>query len=241
MSLPRRQAASSRSTPYSLASRRMPRQERIPLLGMRLRLHDCLDQRDRGWPDLGGLGHDPGWRPLGVASMCARHVLRNRGVPVPHGREGVAGDARAAMENLDRGAGDTRLDDLADEPRWHRVIVAGDLDVVVGSDARPLPLGIAIRFGRQALERWTLDRLQQLAPALAELAHDLGVEIGDALPDRGVELVEREEAPVAQPRQDESLNDLHRHLRLCLVARLSDPRRQHSKAVMGGELLHSCD
>ena len=38
------------------------------------------------------------WRPLSVASVCARHVFRDRGVPVPHGRERVAGDARAAME-----------------------------------------------------------------------------------------------------------------------------------------------
>lgn len=92
MLLPRRQAASSRSQPYSFEA------GAIPLFGMRLRLHDRLEQRDRGWPDLGGLGHDPGGRPLGVSPMRARHVLRNRGVPVAHGREGVAGDARAALE-----------------------------------------------------------------------------------------------------------------------------------------------
>ena len=107
--------------------------------------------------------------------------------------------------------------------------MAGNLDVVVGGDARPLPLGIAIRFSRQGLERWALDRLQQLAPALAKLAHDPGVEIGDTLPDRSVQFVQREKAPVAQPRQDESLNDLDRNLCFCFVARLFDPRRQHSK------------
>jgi hypothetical protein len=45
-----------------------------------------------------------------------------------------------------------------------------------------------------------------------------------------------EEAPIAQPRQHEPLDNLHRHFRLGLVTRLSDPRRQHGEAVMGGEL-----
>ena len=50
---------------------------------------------------------------------------------------------------------------------------------MVGGNASPLPLGIVMRCGRQWFERWTLDRLEQLAPALAELAHDLVIEIGD--------------------------------------------------------------
>ena len=109
--------------------------------------------------------------------------------------------------------------------------------MVVGRNTSPFPLGIAIRFGRQWLERRAVDRLEQLAPALTEFAHDLRIELGDALADGDVELIKREEAPVAQPRQHESLNDLHRHFRFLLVARLFDPRRQHNKTVMGGELL----
>src|SRR6266542_1983313 len=98
--------------------------------------------------------------------MCTRHMFRDRGVPVAHGREGVAGDALAAVENLDCRTGGAGLDDLTNEARGHRVIVACDLDVIVGGDTSPLPFGIAIRFGRQWFECWTLDRLQQLAPAL---------------------------------------------------------------------------
>src|SRR6266511_5917231 len=45
------------------------------LLGMRLGLHDRLDQRDRGRADLLGLPHHPGRRPLGVAAVRARNVL----------------------------------------------------------------------------------------------------------------------------------------------------------------------
>ena len=75
------------------------------------------------------------------------------------------------------------------------------------------------------------------APALAELAHDLGIEFGHALPDRGIEIVEREEAPVPQPRQHEALDNLHCHFHLRLVARLADPRWQDREAVMGGKVL----
>ncbi len=73
-----------------------------------------------------------------------------------------------------------------------------------------------------------LDRLEQLAPALADLAHDLDIELGHALPDGGVELVEREELPVAQPRQHEALDDLHGHFHLRLG---EGPRNQWSLCV----------
>src|SRR5262249_17885665 len=147
----------------------------------------------------------------------------------------VAGDADATMENLDCGARNPRLDNLADEPRRRRVIVAGDLNVVIGSDASPLPLGIPIRFCWQCFERWTIERLQQLAPALAELAH----EIGDALPDCSIEVIKRAEASGARPCQHDSLNEWFCHLRFRFIPWLFDPRWQSCEAVMGGELLIS--
>src|SRR6202035_5574513 len=70
-----------------------------------------------------------------------------------------------------------------------------------------LPFGVAVRLGRKRIERRPVDRLQQLSPALADLAHDLGVEVGHTLPDGGVEVLQREEPPVPQPRQDEALDD----------------------------------
>src|SRR5215831_8431590 len=130
MSLPRRQAASSAVDSIFLGEPQDAETGAESLLGMRLRTHDRFKQRERCRTDLLGLSHEARWRPLGIAPMRAWHVFRNRSVPVPHKRGGVAGDARAAMENLDRRAGDARLDHLADEPRRRRVIVAGDLDVV---------------------------------------------------------------------------------------------------------------
>ena len=85
MSLPRRQAASSAvRRRSSWPGRRMPRHDAEALLGMRLGLHDRLEQRDRRRADLGGLAHHPGRRPFGVAAVRARHVLGDRRVPVAH-------------------------------------------------------------------------------------------------------------------------------------------------------------
>ena len=101
--------------------------------------------------------------------------------------------------------------------------MAGDLDVVVGRDPAALPFGILVGLGRQRLQRRPLDRLEQLARgSCRRLRIDLGVELRHALADRGVQLGEREEAPVAQPRQHEALDDLHGDLHLRLVARLAD-------------------
>src|SRR5215212_2062887 len=98
----------------------------------------------------------------------------------------------APVQNLDRGVSDARLQLLADEARRYRVIMIGDLDVIVGSDAALLPLGILVRRGWKSFQRRPIDLCEQLVAADAELAHDLGVEIGDGLADRGIEFMERE-------------------------------------------------
>ena len=141
------------------------------------------------------------------------------------------------VQDLDRGVGDARLELLADEARRHGVIVIGDLNVVVGRDPAVLPLGILVRRGRKGLERRPIDLCEQLVPADAELAHDLGVEVGDSPADRGIEFMEREEAVVAQPRQHKALHNLHRHFDLGLVARPPRTRGKDRGVVVLGQLL----
>src|SRR5437016_14100711 len=119
----------------------------------------------------------------------------------------MARNTTAPVQNLDRSVGDARLDGRTDQPRWNRVVVLPELDVIVGRDHALLPFGIAVRLRRKRVERRPVERFQQLGAAVADLAHDLGVEVVYALPDGSVEFDEREEAPVAQPRQDEALDD----------------------------------
>src|SRR5205085_2651709 len=92
------------------------------LLGMRLRLHDRLEQRDRRGTDLLGLAHQACRRPFCITPMARRHVLRNRRVLVREARAHVARDPRALVEDLDRAVREARIDTLAQEhmPSSHR-------------------------------------------------------------------------------------------------------------------------
>jgi hypothetical protein len=94
--------------------------------------------------------------------------------------------------------------------------VVGDFDVIVGCDATLLPLGILVRRGRKRLQCRPIDLREQLVAAHSEFAHDLGVEVADARMDRRIEFSEREEAGIAQSRQHEPLDNLHRHFDLGL-------------------------
>ena len=73
---------------------------------------------------------------------------------------------------------------------------------------------------------------EEIGPAGAVAAHDPHVQLVPQLPDRGIQLGQREEAPVAQPRQDPSLRHLHRDFDLGLVAGLARPGRQDCRAIM---------
>ena len=113
--------------------------------------------------------------------------------------------------------------------------MVGDLDVIVGCDATLLPLGILVRRGRKRLQCWPIDLREQLVAAHSEFAHDLGVEVADARVDRRIEFSEREEAGIAQSRQHEPLDNLHRHFDLGLVARFARTRRQDRGVVVLGQ------
>ena len=66
-----------------------------------------------------------------------------------------------------------------------------------------------------------------LVPADAELGHELGVEVRDALPDLRMELIKREEAPVAEPWPAQTARRLAQPLR-------TSPRRAGSSDARAG-------
>src|SRR4029079_5059515 len=90
------------------------------------------------------LAADALMRPVAIAPVRTRHVLGDGGRPVWPGAAAMAGDPRAAMEELARGDGDPRLGLLADQLVRHAVVVLGDLDVVVEVDPAALPLGVFV-------------------------------------------------------------------------------------------------
>ena len=132
----------------------------------------------------------------------------------------VGGDALALVEELHGARRQPRIERGVHELEGRRVVLALELDVVVDVDAHALPLGIGEALGGQRLERRAIEALEELAAALPVAAHHAGVELGEQLGDARVQLGEREERLVAQPRQDPALDHLHGDLDLGLVARL---------------------
>ena len=78
---------------------------------------------------------------------------------------------RPFVQKLDRGVGDARLQLLADEARWHGVIMIRDLDVIVGRDAATLPACKDVWLVRQLRQLELVDLGEQLGAARAEIAH----------------------------------------------------------------------
>ena len=96
--------------------------------------------------------------------------------------------------------------------------MAVDLDMVVEPDRALLPLRVDVGRRGQRLQRRPLEVLEQLPAAGAEVAGDAVVERDDQVADRRVQLGEREEPPVAQPRHDPALRHLDGDLDLGLLS-----------------------
>ena len=84
----------------------------------------------------------------------------------------------------------------------------GDLDMVIEIDPAALPLGILVRFIRQGGERRMIELLEQVAPTSPPAPERSIVQLDKERVDRLVEGCEREEAAVAQARQNPSTDDL---------------------------------
>ena len=80
----------------------------------------------------------------------------------------VRGDPLALKEDLDGPRGQPRVDLGAGEAMRHAVIMGGDLDVIIDADAAGAPFRELVRFGRQGLQRRTIDLFQQLPARHAE-------------------------------------------------------------------------
>lgn len=81
-----------------------------------------------------------------------------------------------------------------------------------------LPFRVFERRRRQRLQGSPLDLLEQFAAALADMAHRPVVQLLEQFGDRRVELDDREEGSIPQPRQNPALDDQHRALDLALLS-----------------------
>ena len=138
----------------------------------------------------------------------------------------------AAVEDLHRLCRDARLDLFAEQPERYRIEMLVDLDVVVEIDPAALPGGIFIRCRWQLPQCGPVELLVKGTSGGTPAAHRTNVEIINQPADRLVQLGQREEPPVAQPRQNPALHDLDPDFNLRLVTRFVGARRDHRGAVV---------
>src|SRR5215472_2191363 len=205
------------------------------LFRMWLGLEDQLNQTRGGGADPGGLAAQSAERPIGIPSVRARHVVGHSGVAMLEWVAGMRGNADSTMEDLHCAVGNAHFEHFADQPEGHGIPVAVHFDVVVQPGPAALPFSVLERFRRQRLQRGTLDRLEQRAPAATDPTHGSVVQLADD----GVEFGKRKELPMAEPRQHPPLHYLHRHLNLGLVAGLANARWHDRTTVVRRHLLIS--
>jgi len=111
----------------------------------------------------------------------------------------MRGDALAAVEDLDGGRGQARVDVFVDERVGDGVVMAVELDVIVDVDAgTDLPLAVDEGLRRQRAERGLIQPFEKVAAAGAVEPHRPRVEIREELGDPGVECGEGEEVLVPE-------------------------------------------
>src|SRR5258705_11609934 len=199
------------------------------LFWMRPMLQDQLTERHRRRSDQARVGADALDRPAAVPPMAERHVFRYRRVFVFAAHAHVGGDPLALEEDFDRPRGQPRVDLGAGEAMGDAIVMSGDLDVIVDTDAAHPPFGELVRFARKGLQRRTIDLFKQLPARYAEPPdRALFVEMRHQLTDRRVDLRQAVKSSMAQPPEKPSLNDEHRLLDFCFIPRTSRPSWQSS-------------
>ena len=149
----------------------------------------------------------------------------------------VAGDPPALGEALHRLGGHPHVQLLADQLVGHAVVVAVHLDVIIDSDPRLLPLRVGEALRRQCAQHRSLQALEQRPTRARQFVEWPLVQPHQKLADGLVELGQRKEGPVAQPRQDPPLHHLHTHLDFGLIPGPSYPRRHHRHPVVHRQVL----
>src|SRR6201997_3802836 len=164
-------------------------------------------------------------RPLCNEPMVAWHVFWQSVCTRTLIASLMNGDAHRAVEHLDDTTSDAHVDLFVEQSVWHGVEEIVDLDVIVGGDARKLPLRVLVLCGRQGLERWLLNVQEQRFSADAKAAHNVIIYTLYREFDCRVCFVEREERLMSQSAEDVGLRDSHSCFDLSFVPRPEGARR----------------
>src|SRR5260221_835147 len=107
-----------------------------------------------------------------------------------------------------------------------------DFDVVIEADSAFLPFRVKMGLERQLPERGAFDIIEQRTPAGSQMPRRSGVELRDQFPDGSIELGQREEAPIAQLRDDPTSRNLDSNLDFRFILRAAWTCWNHCGAVV---------
>jgi len=119
----------------------------------------------------------------------------------------------------------------------HAVKVRVEDDVVIDVDPCAGPLAQIERLGRQRFQRGLVNSHELRRPRAFSFAEWSLVDAVPQFADGLVQLLDGEELPVAQRRDDPTLGQLYARFDLGFVARLIGSCRNHAHAVVHGHLL----
>jgi hypothetical protein len=152
-------------------------------------LQDQLAECRRRRSDQACVGTDALDCPASVTPMARRHVFGDGRVLVIPAHAHVRGDPLALEEYFDRHRGQPRVDLGANEAMGDAIVMSGDLDVIVDTDAARPPFGELVRFGRKGFQRRAIDLFEQLPARHAEPPdRALFVEMRHQIGDRRIDL-----------------------------------------------------
>ena len=110
--------------------------------------HDDVDQCLGIGPDNRGLASDASRCPLSVTAMRTGHVFVYGGMSSIAGSADVRGDPFAVVEDLYSAICNPRPELLFGQGVGHRIIMLGDLDMVVEAGATLFPFGVLVCLAR---------------------------------------------------------------------------------------------
>ena len=193
----------------------------VALFGVRPVAHDDIDQ------DLGigshrrGPASDARRCPTGITPVRTGHVFGDGGVASIAGSAHVGGHTLAFMEELDGALGDPGPELLFGQGMGNRIVMLGDLDMVVEAGAALLPFGVLIGLGRQRLERRSVECFEQFPAGRAQMLCLPPVQVFQPFMDGLVQFGEAEETAIAQAGQNPALDDLDADFHFRFVPRYS--------------------
>jgi len=201
----------------ALRQRQQAQAGAVAVLGMAVLGHQARHRLGRRRADARAPVDQARGRPFHLGAVRRRHVRGRRRKAALPAVARVAGDALAAMHELDHGRRQARLKLLPDQRVRHAVAVALDLDVVVDVHPDGLERRHLVALQRQRHQGRRIDLGEGAGAAAGQFLERLVVEAREQRRHSLINLVHAGEALVAQARHDPTLDDLHRRFGLGLI------------------------